>query len=85
MIRRRVERQELERNTNRRMSMKIRNITGAVATSFATKMLLLAQGSAADAVPTVQSQQTMTVNSYRTTSGARTFAVTRKPLHLFPA
>ena len=65
------------------MNMKINQIAGAVATSFATKMLLLAQSSAAVTTPTVQSQHTMTLNTWPTTSHTRTFAAARKPHSIF--
>ncbi len=53
--------------------------------SFATKTLLVASSRPSHTTPTVQSQQTMTVNTYRISSAARTFASARKPHHLFKA
>ena len=46
--------------------------------SFAAKPLRFEHRSPSHATLTVQSQQTMTVNTYRTSSVARTFASARK-------
>jgi hypothetical protein len=67
------------------MSTKLNNVVGGIASSFATKTLLVANRSASQTTPTVQSQQTSTVNTYRTNSSARTFASARKTHHLFKA
>ncbi len=67
------------------MSTNDNKATGGIAMSFATKTLLVASSRPSHTTPTVQSQQTMTVNTYRTSSAARTFASARKPQHLVKA
>lgn len=67
------------------MSKKDNKVAGGIAMSFATKMLLVSQPVATHTTPTVQSQHTMTVNTYRTSSVARTFSSARKTHHLFKA
>lgn len=67
------------------MSTNDSKAAGGTAMSFATKTLLVASRSASHATPTVQSQQTMTMNTYRASSAARTFASARKTHHLFKA
>lgn len=61
------------------MSTKLNSVAGGLASSFATKTLLVASYSGIPTIPTVQRQQTSTVNSHRVTANARTFATTRKP------
>ena len=67
------------------MSTKLNSVAGGIASSFATKTLLVAGYSTIPTIPTVQSQQTSTTNSHRVTSSARTFATVRKPQQLFKA
>ena len=67
------------------MSTNDNKAAGGIAMSFAAKTLLFEHRSPSHATPTVQSQQTMTVNTYRTSSAARTFASARKIHHLFSA
>lgn len=67
------------------MSTNDNKVAGGIASGFATKTLLVASYSAIPAIPTVQRQQTSTVNSHRVTSSARTFATARKPHQLFKA
>jgi hypothetical protein len=71
-----------QRKTNRPMSRKLNNVAGGIATSFATKTLLVAKVNANQTTLTVHSQQTQTVNTYRATSIVRTFASARKTHHL---
>ena len=67
------------------MSTNDSKVAGGIARSFATKTLLVADRSASPTTLTVQSPPTNTVNTYRTTSGARTFATARKTHPLFSA
>lgn len=67
------------------MSTKLNSVGGGFASGFATKTLLVASYSSIPTVPTVQSQQTSTVNSHRATASARTFATARKSHQLFKA